>query len=108
MSDLLGYQDLIIDASREFEGEYWMGYDCRFRQWAAVYPTKKWANVEPTLWNLTFAGQANLYHCKLCFSTMHKLNDCELAGDYKYLQHLKHPAHLKPCLYEGISISKVM
>ena len=79
--DLLGYQALIIDASREYLGEGWMGYDRHFWQRAAATPTQQWAMVEPTLWNIAFAGRANPSRCKLCFSTTHLTTDCELVGD---------------------------
>ena len=29
--DLVGYQALIMDAQREYQGECWIGYDHRFR-----------------------------------------------------------------------------
>ena len=58
--DLLGYQSLIIDASIQYEGDSWIGYDCRFRLSAAANSTKIWASLDPTLWNLAFAGNARV------------------------------------------------
>ena len=89
--DLLGYQSLIIDAHREYQGKYWMGYDRRFRQRAAATHMEKWANIDPTLWSLAFAGRGNTNRCQLCFSTSHSLNNCELATDSQLL--MNPPAH---------------
>ena len=36
ISDLLGYQHLIITASLEYEGDNWLGYDRQFRLTAAA------------------------------------------------------------------------
>ena len=58
--DLLGYQSIIVEASREYEGETWLGYDRRFRQMAAAKLGCKWATVDPTLWNMAFTGHARV------------------------------------------------
>ena len=42
---VLGYQSLIIDAHREFKGDYWMGYDRCFQQSATATRIDKWVNV---------------------------------------------------------------
>ena len=81
--DLIGYQALIIDAQREYQGECWIGYDRRFRQRTALQPIEKWAIVDSTLWNLAFAGYGSCTHCKLCFSTSHVTNGCKLASDHQ-------------------------
>ena len=39
--DLLTYQMLIIEASMMYEGNAWLGYDCRFKQAAAANPDKQ-------------------------------------------------------------------
>ena len=36
--DLLGYQALIVEACMEYEGDSWLGYDCRFHQTVAGSP----------------------------------------------------------------------
>ena len=59
--DLMGYQALIINAYMEYTGDYWMGYDCRFRQITASQPDRSWASIDPTLWHLAFAGQSKSY-----------------------------------------------
>ena len=63
LPDLLGYQVLIVEARMEHEGDRWLGYDCRFRQMAAAVPTTTWAKIEPTLWNMAFAGKARSVRC---------------------------------------------
>lgn len=80
--DLLGYQSLIIDAHREFKGDYWMGYDRRFRlRAAAASQVDKWANVDITLWSLAFASRGSSARCKFCFSTSHDSSTCDLSSD---------------------------
>ena len=80
--NLLGYQSLIIDAYREFKGDYWMGYDRCFRQRAAaVAQVDKWANIDITLWSLAFASRGATTRCKFCFSTSHDSNNCALMSD---------------------------
>ena len=60
--DLMGYQALIIDTYMEYKGDCWMGYDHRFWQITASQPDRSWASIDPTLWNLAFAGQAKLHN----------------------------------------------
>lgn len=79
LPDRLGYQVLIIEARMEYEGDGWLGYDRRFRQRAAATPETVWARIEPTLWNMAFAGKARAARCKHCFSLTHPADDCEWA-----------------------------
>ena len=79
--DLLGYQSLIIDASIQYEGDSWIGYDRRFRLSAAANSTRIWASLDPTLWNLAFAGNARVSRCKHCFSLTHPSIECEWASE---------------------------
>ena len=79
--DLLSYQTLILDAQREYLGDHWIGYNRRFRLRAETTQSKKWSKVEPTLWNLAFAGRASSARCKFCFSIFQKSNDYDLAPD---------------------------
>ena len=46
---LIGYQALIIDTQREYQGECWIGYDLCFRQRMGSQPIEKWVIVDPTL-----------------------------------------------------------
>ena len=79
--DLLGYQALIIDASIQYDGDGWMGYDRRFRLSAAANSTKSWASLDTTLWNLAFTGYARVARCKHCFCLTHASSECEWATD---------------------------
>ena len=79
--DLLGYQTLLIDAYLEYRGDTWVGYDRRFRLTAAANTTKVWAHIDPTLWNLAFAGIAKTSRCTHCFSLNHASRNCEWAPD---------------------------
>ena len=77
--DLMGYQLLILEAYHEFRNDCWLGYDRRFRQWAASHPRTRWVAIEPTLWSLAFQGQARSSRCKHCFSLSHSSVECELS-----------------------------
>lgn len=79
--DLLGYQALILDAQKEYPGDHWIGYDRRFRQRAAATRSTNWSAVEPTLWNMAFAGRASTPRCKFCFSVSHLSSNCELGSE---------------------------
>jgi len=47
ISDMMGYLYLILETHMEFEGEDWIGYDCRFRK--AITPGEPWARIDSTL-----------------------------------------------------------
>ena len=79
--DLLGYQYLTIDASIQYEGDSWIEYDRRFRVRAATNSTKIWASLDPTLWNLAFAGNARISRCKHCFGLTHPSAECEWESE---------------------------
>ena len=83
LPDLLGYQVLIVEARMEHEGDGWLGYDRRFRQMATAVPATTWAKIEPTLWNMAFAGKARSIRCKYCFGLSHSEQQCELAPAQK-------------------------
>ena len=74
-----GYQALILEARMEYDGDGWLGYDRRFRQRAAANPDTTWARIDPTLWNIAFAGQARATRCRYCFSLTHQAEECEWA-----------------------------
>ena len=78
VADLLAYQSLIIDAHREYKGDYWSGYDRRFRQRAAATQSIHWASIDSTLWSLAFASRGTTSRCKYCFSTSHSAEYCDL------------------------------
>ena len=92
--DLLGYQSLIIDASIQYKGDSWVGYDRRFRLSAAANSVKVWASLDPTLWNLAFAGNARVSRCKHCFALTHTSSECEWASKL----HSQAALHLNTCL----------
>ena len=75
--DLLGYQNLIIQAYQEYRGDRWLGYDRRFRLQAAATPSIRWAIADSTLWNIAFSGRAGVSRCSHCFSLSHQSGDCE-------------------------------
>ena len=79
VSDLLGYQHLIIQASQDYEGDSWLGYDRRFRQQVAASPSNSWARTDSSLWNQFFSGRAHTICCSHCFSHSHPLPACSLV-----------------------------
>jgi len=81
ISDLMGYQSLIIDMSMEYKGDCWARYDHRFRQKAASHPSTVWSTNDSTLWSLAFTGQARVARCSYCFSLSHCSAECELSAD---------------------------
>ena len=60
-----------------------MGYDRRFRQISASQPGRSWTSIDPTLWNLTFAGEVKTTWCTHCFSLSHTSDNCELSSKSK-------------------------
>ena len=79
--DLMGYQILILEASNEYRNDCWLGYDRHFWQQAASWSICKWSDMDSTLWNMAFTGQARTGRCGYCFSLFHTSKDCELASD---------------------------
>ena len=71
LSELLGYQALIVEANRRFLPEGWLDYDYQFRQAAAADTSLRWDHIEATIWQLTTAGKARPV-CPSC-STVHPL-----------------------------------
>ena len=100
IQDFLGYQ---TQASLEYQGDGWLGYDWRFQQRAPANPALVWANINTTLWNLAFAGQASASHCCHCFCLAHTTDQCDWAPDPQPLmsphmtsyQYLWHPTSIR-------------
>lgn len=105
IQDLLSYQTLIIEASLEYQGDGWMGYDRRFRQRAATTPSLAWANTDPTLWNMAFAGQASASRCRHCFSLSHPTDHCDWAPEPMPLMSLR-PASYRYPQYQQLPICR--
>ncbi len=74
--EFVGYQNLVIEASMEYQGDTWMGYDRRFRQGV---PDTVWSKIDPILWNIALTGQAKALRCKFCFSLSHSAAQCDWA-----------------------------
>ena len=79
--DLLGYQQLIIEASLEYEGDNWLGYDRQFRLTAAATQNTAWGHIDQTLWSLVFSAKAKASRCKYCFSINHMAAECAWAPE---------------------------
>ena len=90
--DLIGYQTLIVEASLEYQGDGWMGYDRQFWLRAAANPTLTWANIY-TLWSLAFAGQASASHCCHCFCLSHTTDQCNWAPNPQPFKSLHTTTH---------------
>ena len=54
----------------EYSGDAWLGYNRQFCQCAATDHNKNLAIIDPTLWNLAFAGKAREARCKFCFGLL--------------------------------------
>ena len=76
-SDLLSYSSLIVHAARKYRGEGWVQYDVNFRRRAAAFPLTRWAEINPTLWQLAFSNATPQAHCELCFSLDHATDKCD-------------------------------
>lgn len=76
-SDLLAYMALIVHAARKYKGESWVQYDVNFRKRAAAFPAERWADINPTIWQLAFANTEPRSHCELCFSLDHTTEQCD-------------------------------
>ena len=79
--DLLGYQQLIIEASLEYEGDNWLGYDRQFQLTAAATQNTAWGHIDQTLWSLAFSAKAKASRCKYCFSIIHTAAECAWAPE---------------------------
>ena len=68
---------MIIDASMQYEGRGWMGYDGCFWQIAAADPSRKWSSLDNDLWNMSFAGLArSTVYCQHCLMSSHTSEVC--------------------------------
>ena len=54
ISDLIGYQNLIIQASIHCQAGRWVDYDRRFRLKASAAIIPEWSTIDITIWNLAF------------------------------------------------------
>ena len=50
VSELIGYQHLILDAHQQFKTESVLNYDSAFRSYMAENPHARWDQVNTTLW----------------------------------------------------------
>ena len=81
VSDLLGYQHLILESHLEYKGDGWFAYDRRFRQIAATSSGGLWARRDVDLWNLAFSGCQRQPYCQNCFGSTHLSEECSGAPD---------------------------
>jgi len=71
VTDLIGYQSLIIGASQNCREGKWTIYDCRFRLKASISRSIHWSRIDITIWNMTFPSVAASHH--LCLVTCSSL-----------------------------------
>ena len=81
VSDLLGYQHLILEAHLQYEGDGWVAYNRHFRQIAATYPEVLRARRNMDLWNIAFAGHQCKPYCQHCFGSTHFSEECSGTPD---------------------------
>ena len=84
ISDLLGYQHLILEAHLEYAGDGWAVYDRRFRQIAATRLGTPWAQRDGDLWNMAFASSQRRPYCQQCFGSTHSSEQCSGAPDTSF------------------------
>ena len=84
ISDLLGYQHLILEAHLEYAGDGWAVYDRRFRQIAATRLGTPWARRDGDLWNMAFASSQRRPYCQHCFGSTHSSEQCSGAPDTSF------------------------
>ena len=76
ISDLLGYQHLVITASLEYKGDNWLDYNRQFCLTAAATQYTTGGYVDQTLWILTFSTKVTTTCCQYCFSINHIAAEC--------------------------------
>ena len=74
--DLLAYLATIVHAARQYKGSGWQTYDTIFRQQAANDSTRKWADVNTSLWTTVFCNASPQDHCATCLCLDHTQSDC--------------------------------
>ena len=60
VSDLLGYQNLIIQAYCKYQKGCWQTYERDFCRKVSASYVAEWSTVDTTLWNLAFSGCSNI------------------------------------------------
>ena len=83
VTDLLGYQTLILQTYMEFHGDCWLWYVCAFQQKAASLTEKNWTITDSTLWNLAFSGRgsSSMDWCRGYTSSHQSYHECSLGKD---------------------------
>ena len=74
--DLFAYMHLIKHAARQHQYIQWLAYDATFRQQAAINKHWKWANIQISLWTMSFAHASPLFSCSHCQSVDHLSSQC--------------------------------
>ena len=81
ITDLLGYQHLILETHLEYSGDGWAVYDCHFHQIAATQLVTPWSRRDGDLWNMIFPSSQHKPYCKHCFGSTHSSEQCIGAID---------------------------
>ena len=68
ITNLLGYQNLIITSHMRFPDFNWATYDQEFRQQAAATVVPVWAVTDNILWNLAQQFKGPIPACPVLFS----------------------------------------
>ena len=76
VSELIGYQHLILDAHQQFKTESVLNYDSAFRSYMAENPHARWDQVNTTLWS-TKMLQGVRPSCPQCTKT-HSRDRCTM------------------------------
>ena len=76
--EVLAYMAMMVKFSRNYEGAAWARYDMLYRKQMAKLRDLRWSRLNPTLFNLCFAGKAKQgTACRWCLSDNHPSAECE-------------------------------
>ena len=77
--ELFAYQATIVRASRNFEGNSWVAYNCQYRREALANRDHNWSQMNIRLFNEAFKGRAkSIPHRRHCLSDTHTTTNCQL------------------------------
>ena len=78
--EFMAYLQIIVRASRNYEGTAGASYDVAFRRQAAAIRDLHWGRVDSTLYNEAFAGRARMIpRCRYCLGESHSSEECSYA-----------------------------
>ena len=69
--ELMAYLVTISRVNQDFSGLAWVRYDAAFRRQAALTANRRWSQINPMLYSISFTGRAQqLALCELCLAQL--------------------------------------